>query len=114
MYIMVAHVVFFIFRSPKPKLTRYCPRLGRLNITLSSNARRVPFEYLQIYLNKRGKICKARVNDDYSNIEASKRYQEVSNVGVGIFFQKVQLHFRPHLLSHCFKAIYICLYRNLA
>ena len=32
-------------------------------ITLSSNARRVPFEYSQIYLNKKGKACKARVNE---------------------------------------------------
>ena len=31
-------------------------------ITLSSNARRVPFEYPRIYLNKKGKACKARVN----------------------------------------------------
>ena len=31
--------------------------------TLSSNARRVPFEYPQIYLNKKGKVCKTRVNE---------------------------------------------------
>ena len=30
---------------------------------LSSNARRVPFEYPQIYLNKKGNLCKARVNE---------------------------------------------------
>ena len=32
-------------------------------ITLSSNARRVPFEYPHIYLNKKGKACKARVKE---------------------------------------------------
>ena len=34
-----------------------------VDITLSSNAKRVPFEYPQIYLNKKGKVCKARVNE---------------------------------------------------
>ena len=34
-----------------------------IDITLSSNARRVPFENPQIYLNKKGKVCKARVNE---------------------------------------------------
>ena len=33
------------------------------NITLSSNAKRVPFKYPQIYLNKKGKVCKTRVNE---------------------------------------------------
>ena len=33
------------------------------NITLSSNAKRVSFEYPQIYLNKKGKACKAGVNE---------------------------------------------------
>ena len=32
-------------------------------ITLSSNARRVPFEYPYIYLNKKEKVCKVRVNE---------------------------------------------------
>jgi hypothetical protein len=32
-------------------------------ITLISNARRVPFEYPQIYLNKKGKAFKARLNE---------------------------------------------------
>ena len=32
-------------------------------ITLSSNASRVPFEYSQYYLNKKGKGRKARVNE---------------------------------------------------
>ena len=36
-------------------------------ITLSSNARRVPFEYPQIYLNKKGKAFKARVNEGIIN-----------------------------------------------
>ena len=36
-------------------------------ITLSNNARRVPFEYPQFYLNKKGKTCKARVNEWITN-----------------------------------------------
>ena len=39
------------------------PKLDIKFITLSSSARRVPFEYLQIYLNKKGKACKVRVNE---------------------------------------------------
>ena len=34
-----------------------------VNITLSSNASNVSFEYLQYYLNKREKACKASVNE---------------------------------------------------
>ena len=34
----------------------------RIFITLRSNARGVSFEYPQIYLNKKGKACKAREN----------------------------------------------------
>jgi hypothetical protein len=33
------------------------------DITSSSNARTVPFEYPYIYLNKKEKVCKARVNE---------------------------------------------------
>jgi hypothetical protein len=36
-------------------------------IILSSNARRVPFEYPYIYLNKKEKVCKARVNKWITN-----------------------------------------------
>jgi hypothetical protein len=37
--------------------------LSPSNIRLSSNARRALFEYPQIYFNKKGKVCKARVNE---------------------------------------------------
>ena len=57
------------------------------NITLSSNARRVPFEYPQIYLNKKGKVCKARVNErKYRSFKkVSKRF---SMRGSGDFSKK--------------------------
>jgi hypothetical protein len=63
--------------------------------TLSSNARKVPFEYPQIYLNNKGKVCKARVNEWIINqIQLlRKRIKEVSNAGVGRLFLKVQLPF---------------------
>ena len=37
--------------------------LLKKNTTLGNNARRVSFEYPQIYLNKKGKAYKARVNE---------------------------------------------------
>ena len=40
---------------------------SHLHITLSSNARRVPFEYPYMYLNKKEKVCKARVNEWITN-----------------------------------------------
>ena len=46
-------------------------------ITLSSNARRVPFEYLQIYLNKKRKACKAMVNE-WINVQKYISFKKVS------------------------------------
>jgi len=65
----------------------------QLPITLSSNARRVPFEYPYIHLNKKEKVRKARVNEWISNQiqKLQKDFKEVSNVSVERLFQTVQL-----------------------
>ena len=77
------------------------------SIKLSSNARRVLFWYPQIYLNKKGKACKAGVNE-WINIHVrnlQKSIKEVSNASVKKLFQNVQLPFWPHQLIRCFLAI---------